>query len=263
MRDFLVIGLVIAATLILARVIWKSPFIWTLRESFANAASTSGHLLNSATECPTGSRMYMYNGKAYCCSGLVNVDADTVQQSCRAWTPTPGSGSPSDMTFCSLGPTADGVVNCLETLSGRMQADGERYCPPSMPNYVKGPTLPLVRGRCCKSPADSRYQECADQTQPHCDVTTEEDFFKLPNSCQFQKAGANVQCPSNYNMIAVLGQNNFQGATLIGCSDSGTICYTADIMSKLKKLGYDTSSLSACPASSGGASAQPSVPTSA
>jgi hypothetical protein len=260
MRDVLVIGLVIAVVLILAHVIWKTPYIWTLRESFANGAATS-HMLNSVTECPPDSRMYMYNGKAYCCSGVVNVDADTVQQSCRAWTPTPGSGSPSDLTFCSLGPTADGIVNCLETLSGRMQADGELYCPPTMPNYVKGPSLPFVRGRCCGSPADPQFQECADPTKPHCDVTTEENFFKLPNSCQFLTAGSNVQCPTNYSMVAVPGQNNFQGVTLIGCSDSGTICYTADIMSKLKKLGYDTSSLSACP-TTGGGSAQPSAPAS-
>jgi len=143
-----------------------------------------------------------------------------------------------------------------------MQADGELYCPSELPNYVKGPELPATRGRCCKSPADPQFEECADPKSSYCDVTTEDNFFKLPNSCQFLKAGDTVQCPTNYNPIAVQGQNTFQGITLIGCSDSGTICYTADIMSKLKKLGYDTSSLTACSTSATGASAQPSAPAS-
>lgn len=239
MRDFLVIGLVIAVLIILGRVIWQSPFLWGVRESFANGSTT--HMLNSSTECPPGSRMYMYGGKAYCCSGIINVDADTVQQTCRAWTPTPGA--PSGLQFCSLGPSTDGVVNCLETLGGKMQADGEVYCPPSMPNYVKGPG---AKGRCCSSPADAQFQECQDATKPYCDVTTDANLFKEPDSCQFQKLSSAIECPTNYSMISVPGQTTFQGMTLIGCSDSGKICYTADILSKLKKLGYDTSSLTVC-----------------
>jgi hypothetical protein len=259
MRDFLVIGLAMAVIIILGRVIWNSPFIWGVREAFANGSGAATHMLNSSTECPPGSRVYMYEGKAYCCSGLINVDADTAQKSCIAWTPT--GGVPSGLTFCSLGPTKDGIVNCLETLSGRMQADGEIYCPASMPNYVKGPELPGTHGRCCTSPANPQYLECQDPTKPYCDVTTEANIFKAPNSCQFQKLQAEVTCPTKYSPIAVPGQNNFQGMTLVGCSDSGTICYSSDIMAKLKKLGYDTSSLSVCGSATGG-SGQSSAPAS-
>lgn len=249
MRDFLVIGLAIAALIILGRVIWKSPFLWGMREAFANgsntAAATAKHMMNSSTECPSGTRMYMYGGKAYCCNGIVNVDAESAQQSCRLWTPTPGSTS--ELLFCSLGPSSDGIVNCQETLGGRMQADGERYCPSEAPNFVKGPTLPDVSGRCCKSPADAQFQDCQDPTQYHCAVTAEQNIFKAPNSCQFRKLTETNTCPTDYSTVAVPGHNAFQGIFLIGCSDSGTICYTRDIVAKLKQLGYDTSSLTLCP----------------
>jgi hypothetical protein len=244
MRDFIVIGLAIAVVIVLGRAIWQSPLISGVRENFANATSVSVHMMNSSTECPVGSKMYMYQGKAYCCSGLVSVDADTVQQSCRAWTPSPGA--PTGLTFCSLGPSTEGIVNCLETRSGQAQAKGEIYCPTDMPNYVQGPKLPGMRGRCCKSPADPQFLECQDSTQAHCDITTETNIFKVPNSCQFQKLPDNTHCPSNYSLITVPGQNNFQGMTLVGCSDSGTICYPSNILAQLKKLGYDTSSLVAC-----------------
>jgi hypothetical protein len=247
MRDFIVIGLAIAVLFILVRVIWRSPLVTGVREHFADAASSAVHMMNSSTECPQGSKMYMYEGKAYCCSGVVNVDADTAQQSCRAWTPTPGA--PTGLTFCSLGPTAGGIKNCLETRGGEMQAKGELYCPVNMPNYVTGPPLPGVAGRCCVSPADAQFQECQDTTQAHCDVTTAENIFTQPNSCQFQRLSSTITCPTNFSPATIPGQNTFQGISLLGCSDGGTICYTSDILAKLKKLGYDTSSLTQCPTS--------------
>lgn len=250
MRDFLVIGLAIAALLILGRVIWKSPFLWGVREAFANGSDTksSKHMLNSSTECPSGTRMYMYNGKAYCCNGIVNVDADSAQQSCRLWTPASGSTSTTsaNLLFCSLGPSSDGIVNCQETLGGKMQADGELYCPAGMPNYVTGPKLPGVSGRCCDGPADAQFQDCQDPASAHCDVTTDENIFKQPRSCQFQRLSSTLTCPDNYRHIIVPGSNTFEGISLLGCSDGGTICYTSDIVAKLKKLGYDTSSLTLC-----------------
>ena len=133
MRDILIGALIVAVVIVLIRTVLATPAIKRIREQFANGGSTRSQksLINTVTECPAGSTMYMYDGVAYCCSGLVNVDADDVRQTCRAVLTTRGS---PPLTFCTLGPTrADGVKNCLETRAGILTAMGEKVCPSTMP----------------------------------------------------------------------------------------------------------------------------------
>ena len=76
MNDIIVIGLMVAVVLILIRVIVGSPLIKRVRETFASgSASGSSKLINSSTECPAGSQLYMYEGRVFCCSGTINTDA--------------------------------------------------------------------------------------------------------------------------------------------------------------------------------------------
>jgi hypothetical protein len=81
MRGVLLAGLIVAVVLILIRTIMGTPLIKRVAEGFVNGGK---QLTNTATECPKDTTMYMYEGVAYCCSGTVNPDSNTVQKSCTA-----------------------------------------------------------------------------------------------------------------------------------------------------------------------------------
>lgn len=241
MRDVLVIGLAIAVVLILIKVIWGSPLVSRVREGFAGSA-----LINASTECPTGTQMYMYEGQAYCCSSSINPDADSVQQTCRA-PPVPTLGGPP-FTFCTLGPSSNGVQNCLELRAGLMEAEGSTQCTTALPNFVKGyPGSASANGRCCASPANMSYTDCANLTQAYCDVSAGTNYFLAPQSCQFLRLSQDTSCPTGYGITTIAGQSQFAGMTLVGCSDNGKICYPSNVLSMLDGMNMDTSSLQLCP----------------
>lgn len=243
MRDLIVGGLLVAVVFILIRVIIKSPMARRVMESFqSGGGATLATLLNTTTECPSGTKMYMYEGVAYCCNGQINVDADTVKQSCRAPLYPPGF----QMTFCTLGPkTRDNAVkNCLELRSGLMAAEGASFCPSSKPNYTQGG----VNGRCCTGPANQNFTDCAD-SQPHCDrLPAGQDPLTDATSCDFQRlAEADAaSCPSGYHQVISAGQGAFSGLNIYGCTNMTQTCYSADMIGRLKAAGKDVSSLQQC-----------------
>ncbi len=243
MREVIIGGLIVAAVIILVRVIIGTPTARRVMESFQNGGGTGPALLNTATECPSGAQMYMYEGMAYCCNGQVNPDADTLKQSCRPQLYPPGF----QLTFCSLGPPRkSGVKNCLELRSGLMAAEGASFCPESKPNYTQGG----ANGRCCAGPANSNFTDCAD-SQPHCDrLPAGQDPLTDPTSCDFQQlaeADAAI-CPTGYHQVITAGQGAFAGLNIYGCTNMTQTCYSADMIGRLKKAGKDTSNLQPCSA---------------
>jgi hypothetical protein len=234
-REILVIGAMIAAVIILFRVILGTPLVQRVRESFASSSPT----LNSQTECPAGSQMYMYGGIAYCCSSKINPDASTVTESCR-----PTTDRDTTVTFCTLGPSRGGVPNCLQLRSGLMQAEGEKYCPATIPTFVKGPS----GERCCADSGNIALTECASTNSRFCNVSADTNIFKDPTSCQFLKAQQDTEaCPSGYGPFTATGnEGTMAGITLFGCTDRGTNCYAESTLKRLKELGYDVTGLPSC-----------------
>lgn len=243
-RELIVGGLLVAVVVILIRVIVGSPIARRVMESFQSGGSPAT-LLNTSTECPKGSQMFMYEGAAYCCNGQVNPDADTLKQTCRAPLFPPGF----QMTFCSLGPPskAHGVKNCLELRSGLMAAEGASSCPASKPNFCQAGA---ANGRCCAGPVNTNFTDCADG-QPHCDrLPAGQDPLTDATSCDFQRlAEADAAtCPTGYHQVISVGQGNFAGLNIYGCTNMTQTCYSADIISRLKAAGKDTSKLQLCSA---------------
>ena len=113
LRDVLIIGTIVAVVIILLRLILGSPIIQRIRETFVSGS----HTTNKYTECPPDSKMYMFQGKAFCCSGNIDYQADSAAGSCK--TVLTGSMPAANNVFCTLGPTtSDGIVNCIETKAG-------------------------------------------------------------------------------------------------------------------------------------------------
>jgi hypothetical protein len=242
MRDILIGGLIVAAVIILIRVIVGSPMARRVMESFQSGGDTPATLLNTTTECPSGSQMYMYDGVAYCCNGQVNPDADTVKQSCRPFLYPPGF----QLTFCSLGPPSKTthVKNCLELRAGLMAAEGASFCPPSKPNFCQGG----VNGRCCAGPANQNFTDCAD-SQPHCDrLPAGQDPLTDATSCDFQRLAEEdaASCPTGYHQVITAGQGQFTGLNIYGCTNMTQTCYSADMIGRLKADGKDVSKLQPC-----------------
>jgi hypothetical protein len=242
MRHVLIAGLFIAVILILIRTIMGTPLIRRVGEEFANGGK---NMTNTATECPAGTTMYMYEGAAYCCSGTVNPDATTVQKSCTAANSWQRGSTP--LTFCTLGPAVTGIKNCLELRAGLMQAEGQRLCPPSKPNYVKGGAN-TADGRCCSSTANDTYTDCTNlSTGAYCDFTKDQNELKDPQSCQFLRSKESAaSCPSKYKPFTTEGHDTLSGLTLYGCTDMGTNCYSTALLTRLKELGYKTDGLTPC-----------------
>jgi hypothetical protein len=243
MREVIIGGLIVAAVIILVRVIVGTPMARRVMESFQSGGGAS--LINTTTECPSSSQMYMYEGMAYCCNGQVNPDADTLKQSCKPLLYPPGF----QMTFCSLGPPRKGagVKNCLELRSGLIAAEGASFCPTSKPNFCQaGP----AGGRCCSGPTNTNFTDCAD-SQPHCDrLPAGQDPLTDATSCDFQKLAEEdmATCPTGYHQVISTGQGAFAGLNIYGCTNMTQTCYSADMIGRLKKAGKDTSNLQPCSA---------------
>lgn len=237
-RDILVIGLMIVVLLILGRVIFGSPLVTRVRESFASGP------INSMTECPAGAQLYMYEGTPYCCSGMIDATSDRTVGTCKAY-----SGRDTQpLTFCTLGPSKGDVKNCMELRSGLMQAEGVGVCPKATPTFVKGAAGSATQnGRCCADPGNPALTECVGST--YCDVSTDSNEFKDPVSCQFKRAQEEMgACPNHYGPFTATGQGAMSNITLFGCTDNGQNCYADSTLKRLKELGYDVSGLVSCTA---------------
>ena len=252
MRDIILLAITVAAVIIIVRTIINMPALQRTIETFLGSDSSgSGVPMNSLTECPAGAQIYMYEGAVYCCEGLLNPDADTLQRSCK---PAAVTGA---RMLCTLGPNRNGVVNCLETIGGKMQEKGEQICPPALPNFCKGPAgSGTANGRCCASLPNVGYTDCTDSNPANqCNVTPSVNYFTDSTSCQFQRAAQlDTPCPKSYTAANQYRSSGaFQGATLIGCStgteNSTTFCYSKNMLDNLVAAGYaqsDVDSLTLC-----------------
>ena len=249
MRRQLIVGaLFVAVLIILVRTIVGSTFVKRVMESFQSGGGAPA-AINTMTACPAGSKMYIYEGRTYCCDGTINTDADDIQRTCRAPIYPPGTQT----TFCTLGPAHKGVKNCLELRGGIMQAEGETRCPPSKPNFCQGNsnTSPAALGRCCTGPANEALTDCNVATDVYCDmVPTDANPLQTQwkGSCDFQRlAEMDTQsCPKGYHQTITDGQGPFNGVTVYGCTNMTQTCYSADMIGRLNKMGLDTSALQNC-----------------
>jgi hypothetical protein len=245
-QTLMVASLIIGVLIILGYTIWRTPLMKSVVEGFATPAA----LTNISTDCPAGSTMYMFEGTSFCCSGKVNQNADVIKDTCILPVIPPNSHAPPPV-FCTLGPTtANGLVkNCMETKAGLFQARGEQLCPSTAPNYVQGLTgSPTEGGRCCASLGNSDLSDC-EGSAGQCDVSTDKNVFKNPDSCQFRRAQeAEPKCPRNYGPFKTAGQGKLTELTLFGCTDSTQNCYSKAVINSLKELGYDPSALKECSA---------------
>jgi len=238
MRDILIIGLIIVVVIVLIRVMYGTPLVRRVMETF-----TTVSMMNATTECPMESQMYMYGGEAFCCSGRINPDANSLADSC------PKSGT-SAVNFCALGPSQKGVPNCLETANSLYDKEGLSFCPPTMPNYVKTTT---GQGRCCASGTNPGRTECSVPTAGTCDVAATDNIFRTTSktnpSCQFQKAQADDgACPPTYSpMVFHIDQGTFAGLSLYGCiNPMKGGCLAAATLDRMKRLKYDVTGIPVC-----------------
>jgi len=232
MKGILIIGVIIAVVVILLRVIFNTPL---MREAFANSAP----VIKTQTECPRGTTMYMYEGAAFCCSGKINADATRAKDSCRPLNRRDDKG-----TFCTLGPTKDGVRNCRGMQTELLDAEGKRTCPPNMPTFVQNGQ----QARCCPSGgANADRTDCLNSES--CQVVADPNPFKDSNSCQYLKMRReDGDCPRNFNPFIFPGQKDMTGITIYGCTDGARGCYSTGIIKRLRELGYDVSGLPSCSA---------------
>ena len=245
--SLLVLGFAIAVVLILARIIWGSPLVSRVRESFANQRAVKP--VNTMTECPPGSTMYMYDGVAYCCGGQISIDADSAAGTCRPATSAPGAAPP---LFCTLGAaTDDGVPNCVETRAGMIQVYGERLCPTEMPNYV---IPPVGEKKCCAGVPNADSTNCANPEEKYCKFAGEGRWLTDPNSCEWIKFHEDHKsCPTGMTEVMAAGHGPIEGTSVFGClnQSEGKFCYSKALTDKLSEMGYDSSSLTVCSPNSG------------
>lgn len=240
MRDILIIGLIIAAVVILVRTTMGTPLIRRVMETFTVS------VMNVTTECPDNSKMYMYDGAAFCCSSRINPDANSLADSCSA----PGPGTPS-VTFCSLGPGQKDVPNCLDIADSLLSAEGARFCPSSAPNYVKGPRGSATeKGRCCATLANATGTDCL-AAAGSCDVSTAANLFTTTPTptCQFLKAQIDDGvCPTKYSpMVFKVEHGPFSGLSLYGCfNPMKGGCLAPATLDRLKALKYDVAGIPVC-----------------
>jgi hypothetical protein len=234
LRDVLIIGTIVAVVIILLRLILGSPIIQRIRETFVSGS----HTTNKYTECPPDSKMYMFQGKAFCCSGNIDYQADSAAGSCK--TVLTGSMPAANNVFCTLGPTtSDGVVNCIETKAGLIQADEDTYCSPSMPTFA--PTV-SAKGSCC-----ALYDGTTCST-PSCAVGGDPNVFNNgPNSCEIIRAqfddGA---CPANSTPIVVSPSTIPKTKTVYGCLSGSSVCYLKSTLELMRAEGVDVIGLTQC-----------------
>jgi hypothetical protein len=247
-RQIIVGALFLAVIIVLIRTILGTPFIKRIAESFQSGGNTGTSAINTMTICPAGSQMYMYEGRAYCCNGTINADADDVSRTCRASLFTPGLLT----TFCTLGPAHKGVKNCLELRAGLLQAEGETRCPPSQPNFCQGNAdTPTAAGRCCAGVTNEMITDCNSSADKYCDMAPAGSNplqSQWKSSCDFQRLAEldKQSCPQGYNQTIIDGQGAFAGLTIYGCSNMTQTCYSQDLIGRLRKMGIDTGSLPPC-----------------
>ena len=221
MRDVLVIGFMIAAVIILIRIIIGSPLISRIRESFANAEEPDG----MGTECPPGMTFVMHDGRAFCHTGDFASFSRAVAKGDKS------------VSYCALGPGSKGVESCGSLLADYMKKAGEAVCPKDKPTYVKGP----AGERCCAGPTNPTRTECTGND--FCPVSADKNEFADEKSCQFQKAQQSAICPSGYNSFVSQGKSNMK---LLGCTNGAANCYAKSTLQRLTELGYDTTGLPSC-----------------
>lgn len=239
MTRILVGILLVAAIVILLRTVFKaSTGLWgSAVEGFAAARAT-----NTITACPAGSKLYMFEGAAYCCDGWINTDASTLAGSCRAASSAPGAKA----TFCALGAGTVAVPNCLETVAGRLAAEAETTCPPRLPNLAaKG------KGRCCEGPLNADSTDCANPMPgSFCDVTGVPNEFQAgAQSCEFLRAQEmdRVKCPTGMGpFVMPAAHGPLDGLTLFGCTDNHQNCYSTAVISRLTEIGFKTDGMVDC-----------------
>ena len=243
LRLVLIGAIFVAVIVVIIRTAIGTPGMRQMIEGFQSKLTTAPSTLNTVTECPVGTQLFMYNGAAYCCNGKVNPDADDISLACK-----PLLTRNFNLTFCTLGPPQDTVPNCMELRAGQMMAKGEEYCPAALPNYVE----PLGgQGRCCKSMANASFTGCVDTSAPNsfCDMSANDNVFKSPGSCQFLrlKDDADATCPKGYSPFTVgKSQGPYAGMTLIGCTGSSSTCYPQMILDRIKAAGLTVDGLVAC-----------------
>jgi hypothetical protein len=235
-RDFIVIAVAVVVVAVLVRTILRAPLV---AEAFANGSSGPVTTpVNTVTECPVGSTMYMYDGHAYCCSSVINPDADTVTQTCRQTTG-------ARVTFCTLGAPQPGVANCAQLRAGLLTEEGAAICPATAPHFVKGPAA--AAGRCCAGNVNNEMTDCAAASAADCDVVADPNIFKYPRSCGYLRAKQDDACPTGFHDVDVTTRSGpLAGLTVYGCTDTKTTCYPPAVLDRLKALGYSTDGMPAC-----------------
>lgn len=249
-RQILIGALFLVVLFVLVRTIINTPLMKSVAEAFQSGGSGGAAVINSMTICPSGSQMYIYEGRAYCCNGNINPDADDVKQTCRLPMFSPGLLP----LFCTLGPAHKGVKNCLELRAGLIQAEGETRCPPSKPNFCQGDAeSTTAAGRCCTGPANEHQTDCNMSTDVYCDMMPAGENpiqTQWKSSCDFQRLAEMdaASCPQGYHQTITDGQGAFAGVTIYGCTNMTQTCYSADMLGRLKKMNLDTSQLTPCSA---------------
>jgi len=233
-RDIIFLAGAILVAILLVRVVLPRP-----TEGFQSAP------VATLTECPSGSTIYMYEGVAYCCPGVVNPDATTVERSCIV----PVGSTPS-ASFCTLGPARGRIPNCGQTRAGELEELGAARCPAGAPNYAQGPRgSPTENGRCCVGGVNRDATDCSDPSPANmCDVITDPNVFKYPQSCNYLRAKQeDGACPSGQHSFDMkLSAGPLAGLTVYGCTDTKTSCYSQAVVNRLKGLGYSVKGIPIC-----------------
>jgi len=233
MRDILILGTIVAAVILLIRVIFTTPFAMGFHENFVDSARP----INTTVTCPANTQLYMYGGAPYCCSGKVHTSAARLVDTCK-----PTGRRDDTLTFCTLGPATSvlGIKNCLSLRAGLLAAEGANICPKAMPTYVKDASV----GRCCADAGNQGMTAC--MSGASCDPTNDPNYFKHAGSCQFRKAHEEIKCPTGFGVFTAPGQGPMSNITVMGCTDNGRNCYPDSTLKRLKELGYDVTGLPKC-----------------
>ena len=237
MQSILIGAALVAALLILVRIIWGSPLVARIRENFGN--TTQG---NTVTMCPEGTTMIMWDARAYCCGGKINTDTDRVDKVCTPITSDPAAPPP---VFCTLDGKTEHVPNCHTIRTDMLMKSGASHCPHDAPNFVQGlPGTATERGRCCAGLTNEGRSDCLEQSAWNCDVTGETNWFKTKEiqSCQYRKAQESTTCPQGYGRFTMTNND----MTIFGCANGGSMCYAESTLQSLRGMGVDTTGMVAC-----------------
>jgi len=226
-------GAIVAAVIILIRLIMGTPLITRIRENFANATATTK---NTTTMCPSNSKLIMWDGKAYCCGGRVNVDTDRLEKVCTATTSDPSAPRP---VFCTLGEETKEVRNCQHSRAADLAVEGARFCPSDAPTYVKGEGS-AATAKCCASGSNDLGTDCRPVSTEDCEVVDDREMVFAPNSCNYRLLAQKHACPAGYK--PVIGNTTIGNRTAyyVGCTGGERqYCELKPFMKALQKGGAD------------------------